>query len=174
MMRLLTVACLLAVASAIRVQQPDATVVAAPGNTTAAKRKPSKKKGHGTFRKLAKAAASLGKEADSVFKSTKSEFSDAMEPSKLMSEALNKKCSGEHPADAPGAVFLLDNSRLQAETSGIGFRFTKRLFDKDLGKVAHWGTEVRGTPHEDGWLQVGECFLPMLMKGTPVMSATQL
>mmetsp|Transcript_44206 Transcript_44206/g.140821 ORF Transcript_44206/g.140821 Transcript_44206/m.140821 type:complete len:180 (+) Transcript_44206:165-704(+) len=77
-------------------------------------------------------------------------------------------------ATKASTAYFVDNSLLQAQTNGVGYRFTKSLKDRDLSAVAHWGTTVKGTDDGDGWVQVGDCFLPTTLQGTPVVSLRAL
>mmetsp|Transcript_110891 Transcript_110891/g.324404 ORF Transcript_110891/g.324404 Transcript_110891/m.324404 type:complete len:253 (-) Transcript_110891:95-853(-) len=73
-------------------------------------------------------------------------------------------------AQAGLMLYRVDNSRLNAETHGIGYRFSKRISDRDMKSIARWGSTVAGHEEGDDWLRVGECFLPMQLKGVPVLT----
>lgn len=81
---------------------------------------------------------------------------------------LDEDADREVPA-APDAVdgrvaraYVCDNSVLGAREPGITFRFTKASQDRDvIGAVAPWGSTVWGVDEGDGWLSVGDRFLPM-------------
>jgi len=78
------------------------------------------------------------------------------------------------PSTAPeagaGAVaYLVDNSQLKASTNGVGFRFSKRIMDRDLNNVAHWNSVIQGVEAGDDWVQVGDCFLPQKLNGVQVL-----
>lgn len=66
--------------------------------------------------------------------------------------------------------YRVDNSILQARTHGLGYRFSKRGEDIDKTSTAPWGTTVVGIDQGDGWLQVGEKYLPMKSCGKPVLT----
>lgn len=68
--------------------------------------------------------------------------------------------------------YLIDNSMLQAEGhSGVQYRLSKNMQDKIQGaKPALWGEVVLGLDEGDGWLKVGQHYLPMAVKGVPVLT----
>lgn len=68
--------------------------------------------------------------------------------------------------------YLVDNSQLQAQTHGLGFRRSKEMHDLDDGQdhLAHWGSSVRGQDEGNGWLRVGHRYLPMVLHGAQVLS----
>lgn len=66
--------------------------------------------------------------------------------------------------------YLIDNSKLQARTRSLGFRKSKRLEDlDDDDHGARWHSLVEGIDHGDGWLQVGELYLPFELNGVTVV-----
>ncbi|CAE7416500.1 dnaJ [Symbiodinium pilosum] len=66
--------------------------------------------------------------------------------------------------------YIVDNSDLQADAPGVAFRFSCRLEDRDdVRPVAQWGTIVTGEDKGDGWIQVGERFLPIEVGGKKVL-----
>ncbi|CAJ1459391.1 unnamed protein product, partial [Effrenium voratum] len=68
----------------------------------------------------------------------------------------------EPPEEVPQAGwFLVDNSQLQAGSHGLGYRGSKDMEDIVAGKTAVWGEKVPGLDQGDGWVQVGEYFLPL-------------
>mmetsp|Transcript_107777 Transcript_107777/g.286919 ORF Transcript_107777/g.286919 Transcript_107777/m.286919 type:complete len:651 (-) Transcript_107777:132-2084(-) len=83
-------------------------------------------------------------------------------------EVSRKSCSIE-AQNSSGVRFLVDNSILNAKTRGLSFRFSKNSQDKDERAVALWGSEVVGVDQRDGWLKVGDCFLPMMLKDVPTL-----
>lgn len=66
--------------------------------------------------------------------------------------------------------FLVDNSVLQAESHGLGYRASKELQDMVTTKTALWGSSVTGIDEGDGWLKVGEHFLPLELNGSRVLT----
>jgi len=73
--------------------------------------------------------------------------------------------------DALGDLFLIDNSRLNHSTDGLGYRSKKNMASKlppIPGSVAHWGTTVRGVQSGE-WLKHGVHYLPMSVEGIPVV-----
>jgi len=81
------------------------------------------------------------------------------------------------PASAPGVerLYLIDNTILKIEgPPGVAYRYQKIKQDKvgsDVEvRLAKWGEVVRGIDEGDGWLRVGNYYLPMLHDGTPVIT----
>jgi len=71
--------------------------------------------------------------------------------------------------------YLIDNSILKIQgPPGVAYRYTKRKTDKvkqDVQTtVAKWGEVVVGVDQGDGWLKVGQYYLPMIYEGTPVIT----
>lgn len=65
---------------------------------------------------------------------------------------------------------MVDNKHLQADTLGLGYRRSKRLEDHDvLDGAVPWGTCIRGLDLGDEWLQVGDLYLPMIVRGIQVL-----
>jgi ABC-type multidrug transport system ATPase subunit len=75
----------------------------------------------------------------------------------------------------PGQVtsqWIVDNTSLKAETPGLGFRRVKdpaALVSTQTFVGATWGSVVDGVKTEDGWLQVGQLYLPLEVRGVPVI-----
>mmetsp|Transcript_49593 Transcript_49593/g.158675 ORF Transcript_49593/g.158675 Transcript_49593/m.158675 type:complete len:207 (+) Transcript_49593:111-731(+) len=78
-------------------------------------------------------------------------------------------CAPSSTPEAGAVSYLVDNSRLQASTNGVGFRFSKRIMDRDLSNVAHWDSVIHGVDAGDDWVKVGECFLPKKLNGVQVL-----
>jgi len=78
------------------------------------------------------------------------------------------KC-GKWNTSAAGTTYVVDNSQAKARGKGIGFHFSKSLKDRDIRTLAHWDTIVSGADQGDGWLLVGDCYLPMLYEGKQVL-----
>jgi len=69
--------------------------------------------------------------------------------------------------------FLIDNSVLQIKGHpGIAFRSSKSDSDKVKSGPgpARWGETVEGIDEGDGWLRVGNFFLPMVYQGVPFVT----
>jgi len=90
-----------------------------------------------------------------------------------------KRSGPKHfPKTAPSSsalrTFSVDNT-VKENTSGLGFRKSKDLNDKDLGNIASWGSIVQGIDVGDGWLKVpqdvGDRFLPFTVGGKTVLNA---
>lgn len=110
---------------------------------------------------------SAAEEIDGMIKEAKSALSAG---SPAMARVLNRKClNGTDVAKLEGEEYIIDNSELKAATKGVGYRFSTKLEDRDLSTVAHWGTIVRGKDNNDGWIKVGDCFLPKALTGKPVV-----
>merc|ERR1719195_1578386 len=123
----------------------------------------TKKKKHHRWDSVLDKMVKAGQHVDSFFQEARETFQVSGEE---VQKVLNRKCAG---ASAGDQSFLIDNSKLNAQTNGVGFRFSKKLTDRDLRAVAHWGSIVQGKDLGDGWLQVGDCFLPMRVQGIPVV-----
>jgi hypothetical protein len=67
--------------------------------------------------------------------------------------------------------FTVDNRLLQAKTVGLGFRFAKQAHNLDKTSTAAWGSVISGVDEGDGWVRVGEKYLPMEVKGKQVLFA---
>lgn len=66
--------------------------------------------------------------------------------------------------------YLVDNSALNVSAPGITYRLSKSLDDRDEDSaVVPWGTTCVGYDAGDGWLKVGDRFLPMEVQGIPVL-----
>jgi len=79
-----------------------------------------------------------------------------------------RKCLGYHNTQSP-SDYLVDNSHLQVATKGVPFRFSKDTKQRDLRTIAFWGSMISGVDEGDGWLRVGDCYLPMEVNGKPVI-----
>lgn len=56
------------------------------------------------------------------------------------------------------------------ESVGLVYRYTKRLEDVDSSTTAVWGVTVTGVDEGDGWVRVGERYLPIAINGTQVLT----
>eukprot|EP00440_Ansanella_granifera_P000499 gb/GFBE01000542.1/.p1 GENE.gb/GFBE01000542.1/~~gb/GFBE01000542.1/.p1 ORF type:complete len:825 (+),score=151.56 gb/GFBE01000542.1/:1-2475(+) len=66
--------------------------------------------------------------------------------------------------------YVVDNSQLQADAPGVAYRLSQAMDDRDEKRpVAMWGSIVSGEDTGDGWLKVGERFLPFEVQGAPVL-----
>jgi len=69
--------------------------------------------------------------------------------------------------------YLIDNSILQVKgRPGIAYRHSKLDSDK-VGKevtATTWGDIVQGIDEGDGWLKVGQYYLPMTFNGVPIVT----
>mmetsp|Transcript_59261 Transcript_59261/g.191565 ORF Transcript_59261/g.191565 Transcript_59261/m.191565 type:complete len:799 (+) Transcript_59261:46-2442(+) len=65
--------------------------------------------------------------------------------------------------------YRVDNSHFRSQAHGLGYRRSKRLEDKDGNALAMWGTTVSGADEGDGWVRVGDRFLPWELHGNLVL-----
>mmetsp|Transcript_88190 Transcript_88190/g.175130 ORF Transcript_88190/g.175130 Transcript_88190/m.175130 type:complete len:355 (+) Transcript_88190:107-1171(+) len=71
-----------------------------------------------------------------------------------------------HPRD-----YIVDNSILKADSPGLGYFFSKNLDDPaGMFMYKSWGTTVTGVDEGDGWLQVGDRYLPLTFNGIRVLT----
>eukprot|EP00929_Paragymnodinium_shiwhaense_P028151 TRINITY_DN16383_c0_g1_i3.p1 TRINITY_DN16383_c0_g1~~TRINITY_DN16383_c0_g1_i3.p1 ORF type:complete len:1205 (+),score=296.63 TRINITY_DN16383_c0_g1_i3:92-3706(+) len=71
-------------------------------------------------------------------------------------------------------LYVADVTRVQellGNTQGLGYRLSKSLDDRDDNQAVAWGRSVRGVDEGDGWLRVGERFLPLTLHGEAVLDA---
>eukprot|EP00929_Paragymnodinium_shiwhaense_P116139 TRINITY_DN8541_c0_g2_i2.p1 TRINITY_DN8541_c0_g2~~TRINITY_DN8541_c0_g2_i2.p1 ORF type:complete len:490 (-),score=74.10 TRINITY_DN8541_c0_g2_i2:368-1837(-) len=67
--------------------------------------------------------------------------------------------------------FLVNDEILSTRTSALAYRLSKRLDDRDShGTGAKWGSVVTGVDEGDGWLRVGDRFLPIELQGRYVLT----
>jgi len=67
----------------------------------------------------------------------------------------------------------ITNQSLKANTRGLAYRSTKDN-SKVRNAVASWGTTVPGTENGDGWLKVGEWYLPMKVDGHTTITQAEI
>eukprot|EP00929_Paragymnodinium_shiwhaense_P064357 TRINITY_DN32226_c0_g1_i1.p1 TRINITY_DN32226_c0_g1~~TRINITY_DN32226_c0_g1_i1.p1 ORF type:complete len:1694 (-),score=362.69 TRINITY_DN32226_c0_g1_i1:46-5127(-) len=75
---------------------------------------------------------------------------------------------GHVPVEGERA-YLVDNSSHRMETAGLHFRSEKSLNAK-RNRAVRWGSIVRGVCDGDGWLRVGEEYLPLSYNGKPLLT----
>jgi len=80
------------------------------------------------------------------------------------------KSKGGPPTQAPGlpSKYRVDNSKLMASSEGLQFRGSKRWEDRADAQV-QWGETVMGVDEGDGWLKVGNLYLPFIANNCPVL-----
>jgi len=76
--------------------------------------------------------------------------------------------------DAKEGKYLVDNEQISAELRAArkGIRYYLAACFKEFGEeieLARFGSVVTGVPCSNGWLRVGERYLPMLVDGVPVL-----
>jgi hypothetical protein len=86
-----------------------------------------------------------------------------------MAKEQNVGQSMDEAALEVGDEYLLDNSQLHSSASYIAYRFSKNMEDKDESRIAAYGSVVHGVDQGDGWLQVGNQYLPMVIRGVKVL-----
>jgi len=59
---------------------------------------------------------------------------------------------------------------LPRESVGLVYRYSKRLDDVDSSATAVWGVTVTGVDEQDGWVRVGERYLPIEINGIQVLT----
>jgi hypothetical protein len=70
----------------------------------------------------------------------------------------------------PAQAYLVDNSAVTGTSSlGLGYRNSTNVEDIDWGECAPWGSIVHGVDQKDGWVRVGNRFLPMQLYGITVL-----
>eukprot|EP00434_Breviolum_minutum_P006242 symbB.v1.2.005507.t1/scaffold310.1/size231343/12 len=68
--------------------------------------------------------------------------------------------------------YFVDNSVLQAQTPGLGYRRTKSSSDRVENVWEPWGKVVKGVDEGD-WLKVGKLFLPKTLGGIVVLHSKE-
>lgn len=70
---------------------------------------------------------------------------------------------GHHTVLFPGCLYKLENARLQAKSpAGVFLRGSKDFNDKTK-LLKKWGSTLLGFPVEEGWVRVGNNYLPTLL-----------
>lgn len=83
-----------------------------------------------------------------------------------------QKTEGDLTFSAELETFVLDCSLLDAKMQkrpGVAFRQSKDATDKVKGNIAKWGEVVKGIDQGDGWLKVGDLYLPMQHQGIDLL-----
>lgn len=69
--------------------------------------------------------------------------------------------------------YLVEDSGLRAVSTGLAYRKSKCVEDRELDVHGPmWGTTVAGIDEGDGWLKVGQHYLPMVLGGRRVLTPT--
>jgi hypothetical protein len=72
--------------------------------------------------------------------------------------------------ESQAAEFVVDNTQLKSTTPGLTYCTSKSLDDEDEEPFeAQFGTCVSGIDEQDGWLRVGDRFLPVNSGGKTVL-----
>jgi len=83
-----------------------------------------------------------------------------------LAASINLSASAGASADGVSA-WIVSNQQLKATTRGLAYRSAKD--DRKVrarNAMASWGSTVYGTNLGDGWLQVGDWYLPMTVDGS--------
>lgn len=91
----------------------------------------------------------------------------------LMEEWLEQQCREQQQQTVMAGEkdFLLDNSSLKAGTIGLAYRRSKNRWDRDHTIPGlEWGATVTGLDERDGWVQVGNHFLPKELDNMAVLA----
>jgi hypothetical protein len=90
---------------------------------------------------------------------------------KLVQEEYRLKRAAESKERRGEQTYIVDNSVLRGGTYGLAYRNTKHVDDVFLDTQGPlWGTEIDGADCGDGWLKVGEYYLPMVLHGMSVVA----
>lgn len=91
-------------------------------------------------------------------------------------EAPQESLAPEAAAPAtpvPRRRYLVDRRKLKASSSGLAYRWSKKEADKDGHEVAEWDSHVEGCDEGDGWVSVGDRFLPIMAHGCTVLTLAE-
>lgn len=69
--------------------------------------------------------------------------------------------------------YLVDNRSYRATTIGLCYRFNKDLNSRNADRIEPWGSMVSGIADDEGWLRIGDQYLPMMLDGLPVLTLMQ-
>mmetsp|Transcript_95545 Transcript_95545/g.179817 ORF Transcript_95545/g.179817 Transcript_95545/m.179817 type:complete len:1272 (+) Transcript_95545:143-3958(+) len=83
---------------------------------------------------------------------------------------LSQRLQAAYEACA-ASLYRVDNSELDAKTHGMHFRLSKSEENKS-SIIVPWGTVVPGSDMGDGWLSVGQFYLPFEVNGARVLSSS--
>mmetsp|Transcript_129402 Transcript_129402/g.235200 ORF Transcript_129402/g.235200 Transcript_129402/m.235200 type:complete len:565 (-) Transcript_129402:129-1823(-) len=78
-------------------------------------------------------------------------------------------CARIGPVRPKLSNYLVSNMQANMKTSGLSYRKAKDLNAKIAGGIVPWNSVVVGVEEGDGWLKVGDYFLPMLVNGVLVV-----
>jgi len=74
--------------------------------------------------------------------------------------------------ERPLKYFVVENATLKAQgRPGVSFRRSKMSTDIADTKPAAWGDVVQGVEEGDGWIRVGQYYLPTSYHGLPLVTA---
>jgi len=82
---------------------------------------------------------------------------------------IQKHAEGSKEA-VPELEFHVAKGSYPIDTRGLEYRWSKNLEDRVGGNaVVKWGSRVFGHDLGDGWIRVGDKYLPKILKGYPVV-----
>lgn len=88
----------------------------------------------------------------------------------LAEEWLEQQFEEQQAVMADQIEFVLDNSSLKASTIGLAYRRSKNRSDRDHTIPGlEWGATITGLDEGDGWVRVGDHFLPKDLDNVAVL-----
>mmetsp|Transcript_56538 Transcript_56538/g.112420 ORF Transcript_56538/g.112420 Transcript_56538/m.112420 type:complete len:263 (+) Transcript_56538:47-835(+) len=60
-------------------------------------------------------------------------------------------------------LYVVQSTKLEQEFKDIAYRRSKQLEDR-AGQTAQWGAKIAGSDERDGWIKVGDMYLPQALK----------
>jgi hypothetical protein len=70
-------------------------------------------------------------------------------------------------------TYLVVQPQINSSHKGISYRWSKKLTDRDVGHHAPYNSTVKGTDEGDGWIKVGDRYLPMQVDGKRVLVSSR-
>jgi len=70
-------------------------------------------------------------------------------------------------------TYLVVQPQINSSHKGISYRWSKKLTDRDLGHHAPYNSTVKGTDEGDGWIKVGDRYLPTQVDGKRVLVSSR-
>ncbi|CAK0804233.1 unnamed protein product, partial [Prorocentrum cordatum] len=121
----------------------------------------------GAYHAAAAAAAPRGGAGvHSSYPVPRSHSGEARSPTRSHAEASK---DADVTASQELQAYLVDNSALNASTRGLSYRRSKDMKDADGERFAEWNSIVNGVDDGDGWVRVGDRFLPLQIGGAAVL-----
>lgn len=85
-----------------------------------------------------------------------------------INQALIHRQADQAKDAVPEQEFVVAKGSYRTDTQGLEYRRSKNLED-GVGGHAKWGARVFGHDTGDGWIRVGDKYLPKIIKGHPVV-----